>query len=82
MEPQLTRREVDVVLAEQELQGQLARVYYNLVLRQRTYRAHLDYVKKIHGMIRDMEGRVEALTPFHASRCSWRSDGGPRGDTT
>ncbi|AYU80101.1 hypothetical protein conserved [Leishmania donovani] len=82
MEPQLTRKEVDVVLAEQELQGQLARVYYNLVLRQRTYRAHLDYIKKIHGMIRDMEGRVEALTPFHASSWSWRLDGSPRGDTT
>lgn len=81
MEPQLTRKEVDVVLAEQELQGQLARVYYNLVLRQRTYRAHLDYIKKIHGMIRDMEGRVEALTPFHASSWSWRSDGSPRSDT-
>ncbi|AIN99587.1 hypothetical protein LPMP_272080 [Leishmania panamensis] len=67
MESRLTRREVDVVLAEQELQGQLARVYYNLVLRQRTYRTHLDYIKKIHDMIRDMEGRVKALTPFHAS---------------
>ncbi|CAJ1009810.1 hypothetical protein Q4I28_005124 [Leishmania naiffi] len=67
MESRLTRREVDVVLAEQELQGQLARVYYNLVLRQRTYRTHLDCIKKIHDMIRDMEGRVKALTPFHTS---------------
>ncbi|KAG5501558.1 hypothetical protein JKF63_03388 [Porcisia hertigi] len=82
MEPQLTRKEVDVVLAEQELQGQLARVYYNLVLRHRTYCAHLDYIKKIHGMIRDMEGRVEALTPFHESLNSWHAGGCPQGETT
>ncbi|GET89862.1 hypothetical protein, unknown function [Leishmania tarentolae] len=82
MEPQLTRKEVDIVLAEQELQGQLARVYYNLVLRQRTYRAHLDYIKKIHAMVRDMEGRVEALTPFHMSSSAWHSEGHPRGDAT
>ncbi|KAG5475442.1 hypothetical protein LSCM1_03561 [Leishmania martiniquensis] len=66
MEPRLTRKEVDVVLAEQELQGLLARLDYNLVMRHRTYSAHLDYVRKIHDMIRDMEGRVAALTPFHA----------------
>ncbi|KAG5475974.1 hypothetical protein CUR178_03689 [Leishmania enriettii] len=81
MEPRLTRKEVDVVLAEQELQGLLARVYYNLVMRQRTYRAHLDYTRKIYGMIRDMEGRVEALTPFHASSGPWCSCGSAHDDT-